>query len=77
MAAPLLAEAQGHACTIDCMGRPQKGLAPRMEVFGLHHGLIEDYAAYTRSFIRISDDRISEAVEREIQQGLLWRPRPR
>jgi ATP-dependent helicase YprA (DUF1998 family) len=46
-----------------------------MDVFELHSDLIADYAAYTRSFIRISDRRISEAVDREISEGLLW-PEP-
>ena len=46
-----------------------------MDVFELHSDLISDYASYTRSFIRISDRRISEAVDREISDGLLW-PEP-
>ena len=46
-----------------------------MDVFELHSDLITDYASYTRSFIRISDRRIYEAVDREISDGLLW-PEP-
>ena len=46
-----------------------------MDVFELHQNVINDYAAYTRSFIRISDIRIAEAVQREISEGLLW-PEP-
>ena len=42
-----------------------------MDVFDLHRDLISDYASYTRSFIRIADRRIHEAVEREISDGLL------
>lgn len=43
-----------------------------MDVFDLHRDLIHDYASYTRSFIRIADERIHKAVDTEIQQGLLW-----
>ncbi len=46
-----------------------------MDVFELHQHEVDDYAAYTKSFIRISDERISEAVEQEISEGLLW-PEP-
>lgn len=43
-----------------------------MDVFGLHRQMLGDYAAYTRSFIRISDERISRNVDEGIRQGLLW-----
>lgn len=46
-----------------------------MDVFQLHKNLINDYAAYIRSFIRISDERIHNEVDREIREGLLW-PEP-
>ena len=46
-----------------------------MDVFELHQGLIDDYAAYTKSFIRIADKRIRDSVDREIREGLLW-PEP-
>ena len=46
-----------------------------MDIFTLHQKVVEDYASYTRSFIRISDDRIADEVQREIAQGLLW-PEP-
>lgn len=46
-----------------------------MDVFELHQNVIDDYAAYTKSFIRISDERIAIAVQQEISQGLLW-PEP-
>lgn len=46
-----------------------------MDVFELHQHVIDDYAAYTKSFIRISDGRVADAVEREISEGLLW-PEP-
>ena len=32
----------------------------------------KDYASYTRSFIRIADERIHNAVDSEIERGLLW-----
>lgn len=43
-----------------------------MDVFELHRRLISDYGAYTRSFIRISDERIRAKVLDEIERGLLW-----
>src|SRR5262245_61863515 len=46
-----------------------------MDVFELHKHVIDDYAAYTRSFIKIADERIAEAVQQEISEGLLW-PEP-
>ncbi|EMI55409.1 hypothetical protein, partial [Rhodopirellula sallentina] len=46
-----------------------------MDVFELHRDVIRDYSAYTRSFIRIGDQRVEEAVRREIDEGLLW-PEP-
>jgi ATP-dependent helicase YprA (DUF1998 family) len=46
-----------------------------MDVFELHRELVKDYASYTRSFIRIADDRIRSTVEAEIERGLLW-PHP-
>lgn len=46
-----------------------------MDVFDLHRYLISDYVRYTKSFIRILDSRIREAVEDEVGRGLLW-PEP-
>jgi hypothetical protein len=41
----------------------------RIDVFELHRRLISDYGAYTRSFIRISDERIRLRVLDEIERG--------
>ena len=46
-----------------------------MDVFDLHQHVVNDYAAYTKSFIRIADERISSTVHQEIADGLLW-PEP-
>jgi ATP-dependent helicase YprA (DUF1998 family)/very-short-patch-repair endonuclease len=46
-----------------------------VDVFTLHQKVVKDYASYTRSFIRISDERVADAVQQEIAQGLLW-PEP-
>ncbi len=46
-----------------------------MDVFELHRKVIEDYSSYTRSFIRIGDERVEQAVKHEIDNGLLW-PEP-
>ena len=43
-----------------------------MDVFDLHKTVIRDYAAYTKSFIRIADDRIKQAVGDAVDRGLLW-----
>ena len=43
-----------------------------MDVFGLRDKLVNDYAGYVQSFIHILDDRISEHVNSNLAQGLLW-----
>jgi len=46
-----------------------------MDVFQLRDQVIRDYRDYATSFVQISDDRIREHVEEEIDAGLLW-PEP-
>lgn len=46
-----------------------------MDIFKIHRGLIDDYKAYIRSFIKIHDNKISEFVENRLSEGLLW-PEP-
>lgn len=46
-----------------------------MDVFDSHKAVIKDYADYTRSFIRIGDERIRKAVDEAVDDGLLW-PEP-
>jgi hypothetical protein len=46
-----------------------------MDVFDLRLRLVEDYARYTRSFIKISDPRIAGTVDRALSDGALW-PEP-
>ncbi len=43
-----------------------------MDVFALRQRLIDDYAAYIRSFILIRDHRIDAKVDQDIKDGLLW-----
>ena len=43
-----------------------------MDVFDLREKLIKDYASYIRSFITISDDRINNYVDNNLDNGLLW-----
>ena len=43
-----------------------------MNVFDLRDRLTGDYSDFVRSFIHIRDDRIREAVQAELQGGLLW-----
>jgi very-short-patch-repair endonuclease len=46
-----------------------------MDVFDLRLRLVEDYARYTRSFIKIADPRIRETVDGALNDGALW-PEP-
>jgi len=46
-----------------------------MDVFELRGRLVEDYARYTRSFIKIADERIGARVENALTAGALW-PEP-
>lgn len=46
-----------------------------MNVFDLRDRLVSDYASYTRSFIKIADNRISAKVESELDAGAFW-PEP-
>ncbi len=46
-----------------------------MDVFDLRDRLVGDYASYTRSFIKIADPRISDAVESALTAGAFW-PEP-
>lgn len=46
-----------------------------MDVFDLRTRLVNDYARYTRSFIKIADPRITERVETALDEGALW-PEP-
>jgi ATP-dependent helicase YprA (DUF1998 family) len=46
-----------------------------MDVFDLRARLVEDYARYTRSFIKIADPRIKAKVHGGLDDGALW-PEP-
>ena len=46
-----------------------------MDVFDLRNRLIEDYARYTRSFIKIADPRVKAKVDGALDDGALW-PEP-
>jgi len=46
-----------------------------VDVFRLRNQLVENYAAYTRSFIKIADEDICQHVESELGAGALW-PQP-
>src|SRR5262245_16689020 len=46
-----------------------------MDVFDLRNRLVEDYARYTRSFIRIADPRIKAKVKGALDDSALW-PEP-
>jgi superfamily II DNA/RNA helicase len=46
-----------------------------MDVFDLRNRLVDDYARYTRSFIKIADPRIRQKVDGALEGGALW-PEP-
>jgi hypothetical protein len=46
-----------------------------MNVFEVHRRIIDDYARYIQSFIRIEDDEIRKTVDEELARGKLW-PEP-
>src|SRR5687767_11171909 len=46
-----------------------------MDVFDLRSRLVEDYARYTRSFIKIADPRVKAMVDGALEDGALW-PEP-
>lgn len=43
-----------------------------MDVFGLRHQVIGDYASYIRSFFTIRDERIRAKVDAALTEGHLW-----
>lgn len=43
-----------------------------MNIFEFRHQLIQDYAAYTRSFIQIRDEQIRDFVQGQLESGVLW-----
>lgn len=43
-----------------------------MNIFDFRRQLIDDYGAYTRSFIQIRDRRVREFVHRQLDNGVLW-----
>ena len=43
-----------------------------MNVFEVHRHIIDDYARYIRSFIRIEDEEIRKTVDAELKRGKLW-----
>ncbi len=46
-----------------------------MNIFEFRRQVIEDYAAYTRSFIQIRDPRLQAFVDEQLEAGVLW-PEP-
>ena len=46
-----------------------------MDIFDLRSRLVNDYAKYTNSFIKIADPRISGKVKSELDAGAFW-PEP-
>lgn len=43
-----------------------------MNVFQTHTAIVEDYATYIRSFLKIADPKIRSVVEQELDKGTLW-----
>lgn len=43
-----------------------------MNVFQTHAAIVEDYATYIRSFLKIADPQIRSVVEQALDKGTLW-----
>lgn len=43
-----------------------------MDILRTHSAVVQDYEAYIKSFLNISDDAIREKVEAELKGGKLW-----
>ena len=43
-----------------------------MDAFRLRHRIIDDYATYIQSFIKIRAQRIHDKVTVELGRGLVW-----
>lgn len=65
----------GSARYLGLRGAGDEGDGSAMNVFRLRRQLVDDYAKYIRSFIRIADERIGDHVEHALQEGALW-PEP-
>lgn len=59
----------------DCHPTASVAYPQGMDIFSLHHNIVEDYRDYIRSFVNISDVRISQQVKGELERGRLW-PEP-
>ena len=46
-----------------------------MDVFALRDRLVDDYASYIRSFIKIANPRIQSKVDAALDTGAFW-PEP-
>ena len=46
-----------------------------MDIFDFRRKLIDDYAAYTRSFITVREPNLRQFVEEQLEAGVLW-PEP-
>ena len=46
-----------------------------MNIFDFRRRLVDDYAGYTRAFIRVREPKLSEFVDRQLDEGVLW-PEP-
>ena len=62
-------------CESDIIRHCEIGFGGCMNVFELRNRLVDDYASYTRSFIKIADARILERVDSELNAGAFW-PEP-
>jgi very-short-patch-repair endonuclease len=43
-----------------------------MDAFALRDQVVDDYARYVRSFVRIRDERLRTFVDQQLQAGVLW-----
>src|SRR5262249_35699649 len=52
-----------------------EGRGPPRTFFDCRHRLVDDYAGYTRGFIRAGEPRLREFIDRQLDEGVLW-PEP-
>ncbi len=43
-----------------------------MDVFRLRHQVVDEYADFVKSFVRVYDDRIARFVGEQLDSGVLW-----
>ncbi|MCS6958998.1 MAG: DEAD/DEAH box helicase [Pseudanabaenaceae cyanobacterium SKYGB_i_bin29] len=59
---------------LDTQASAPSAPSPKLDIFELRQAVIDNYASYIKSFLKIRDSRLKEFVEAEIDKGFLWSP---